>query len=209
MWFFITLFFTKILFYIYSRVCKNSYKKLFIPVTLTLILGIILKKYNVNLPFGLLIVPFATTFFYIGFLFKNINILEKIKLNLKTVPITIILFTVNVYLSIYNTRVNMSTNIYNNYFLYFFNALVGIYICIQLSNLLKDSKLLCIYSSCSMIMFSTQRILFKFYPFNKEKHYIIAIFVTLIIYLIYYILKEFIVKCIKKRGENKTSLKTS
>lgn len=192
LWFFIILFLTKILFYAFSKLCKNSYKKLIIPISLTLIVGISLNIFNINLPFGLSIVPFATTFFYIGYLCKNLNILEKIKLNSKTIPITIILFIINIISSLYNTRVNMSTNIYNNYLLYFFNSLIGIYLCIQLSNLLKNSKLLCVYASSSMIMFSTQRILFKFYPFDREKHYIFAIFLTLAIYLLYYILRKFI-----------------
>lgn len=198
LWFFIILFLTKILFYVFSKICKDSYKTLSVPVLTTLIIGIILNVFNINLPFGLSIVPFAITFFYTGYLCKNFKILEKIKLNFKTLPVIIVLFIINILVSLYNTRVNMSTNIYNNYLLYFFNALTGIYLCIQLSNLLKNSKLLCVYSNCSMIMFSTQRLLFKYYPFDRENHYIIAIFITLTIYLIYYIIKEVISKKIAK-----------
>lgn len=190
LWFFIVLFMTKLLFYIFSKLCKTSVKKLFVPVIVTLTLGIVLNIFHINLHFGISIIPFSITFFYIGYLSKELKLLEKMQFNLKTVLITIPLCILGIVSSLYNTRVNMSTNIYNNYLLFFINAIIGIYICIQCSIVLKNSKLLSIYAHLSMIMFSTQRLLFKFYPFHIENHYIFAIILTLALYLLYDIIQK-------------------
>lgn len=194
LWFFIVLFFTKILFYIFAKICNNSEKKLAIITVLILGIGITININNIFIPFGMAIVPFAFTFFYMGYLYKKINILEKIKLDKKILPFTILFCIIFIISSLYNKRVNMSTNIYGNYFLYFLNALIGIYICIIFSKIVQNSKILNIYASLSMLMFSTQRILYKLYPFDTNNNIIFSIFLTLAIYFVYYLMKKFIQK---------------
>lgn len=201
LWFFIILFFTKILFYILAKISNDSTKKLSIITILTLIIGILINTNNIFIPFGMAIVPFAFTFFYIGYLCKKINILEKIKIDKKALAFAIFFSITFIISSLYNKRVNMSTNIYGNYILYFFNALTGIYICIVFSKILQNSKILNIYSSLSMFMFSTQRILYKFYPSRVNENIILSISLTLSIYFVYYIFKNII--------QRKTTLFTS
>ncbi len=200
LWFFIVLFFTKIVFYIFAKICNNSVKKLSIITLVLLSIGILLNINEIFLPFGLSIIPFAFLFFFIGYFVKKINILDKLKLNIKSLPITIILIISFIFSALYNKRVNMSTNIYNNYFLYFLNALIGIYICIILSKILQNSRILIIYSNLSMIMFSTQRILFKFYPLNINNKIIFKILLTLFLYYLMYLLYRALKKltCKKK-----------
>lgn len=188
LWFFVVLFFTKIIFYTLNKLC-NSTKKLGIFIAVLLAIGIVIIKYNIWLPFGLKIVPFSLTFMYIGYIAKKVELLEKINLNFKSITLCIILTVIFIISSLYNERVNMSTNIYNNYFLYFFNALCGIYILLIISKPLTNSKILNIYASLSLIMFSTQRILYKLYSFDMSKHIILSILLTLTIYFIYYWIK--------------------
>lgn len=190
LWFFIVLFNTKILFYIINKLCCDSTKKTFICTLTILFLGIAILKYNIWLPFGLTIVPISFTFMYIGYVAKKIELLEKIKFNFKNIILCIFITAIFIISSIYNERVNMSTNLYGNYILYFFNALCGIYIMLILSKPLENSKTLNIYANLSMIMFSTQRILYKLYPFDIHSYVIVSIILTLLIYLIYYFIKS-------------------
>lgn len=202
LWFFIVLFNTKILFYILNKLCKESTIKTFICTIITLFLGIIIIKYDIWLPFGLKIVPISLTFMYIGYMAKKIELLEKIKFNYKNVVICIFITAIFIISSIYNERVNMSTNLYGNYILYFLNALCGIYIMLVLSKPLENSKILSIYASLSMLMFSTQRILYKLYPFDISKHVTETIILTLAIYLVYYFIKSLL----KRKNKEKLVL---
>lgn len=202
LWFFIVLFNTKILFYILNKLCKESPNKIFICTLIILFLGIIIIKYDIWLPFGLKIVPISLTFMYIGYIAKKIELLDKIKFNYKSIIICVFITSIFIISSIYNKRVNMSTNLYGNYILYFLNALCGIYIMLVLSKPLENSKMLNIYASLSMIMFSTQRILYKLYPFDIHNHIIESITLTLVIYLVYY----FIISLFKRKNKEKLVL---
>ena len=212
LWFLITMFFSLIIFYILNKIFKihNNVKSIVMCLLLLIICVFLnIKKYKFY--FGLEIVPNALLIFILGYLYKlnknkiNEKLEKVIGNNLLFICSIIILFILTVALSLYNGRVNMSTSIYNNYFIYLSVVIMSLYLYIMIAKKLDLSKIminkrisaiLIEFSFLSLIMFCTQRLLFKVYfkiqniigiDFMSGENPIYTIAIILITLIIYYL----------------------
>ena len=212
LWFLIIMFFVLILFYFIKENVKID--KPILTIIILLLLLVICIFFNTNqikLYFGLEIVPHALLIFYIGYLYKlyknkiNKFINRVLHNNLSFILQTVILLVISFYLSLVNGRVNMSTSIYNNYFLYLFVAIISIYVYVLISKKIELSKskfnavfssVLVRFSFLSLFMFCTQRLIFKIYykiqdaigiDLMSGKNVVITTFMILLTLLIYYL----------------------
>lgn len=212
LWFLIIMFFTLIFFYIIRKSIKIE-KPIFALITtiILLVICVFLNIKQIKLYFGLEIVPHALLVFYLGYLYK----LNKVKIN-KVINKVLhnnivfifqvcILLIISFYLSLLNGRVNMSTSIYNNYFLYLVAAIISIYVYVLISKKLelcknkfntKFADVLVRFSFLSLLMFCTQRLIFKVYykiqdainiDLMSGKNIIVTIFMIILTLLIYYL----------------------
>lgn len=212
LWFLIIMFFVLILFYFIKENVKIDKPILTIIILLLLLVICIFFSTNqIKLYFGLEIVPHALLIFYIGYLYKlyknkiNKFINKILHNNLSFILQTVILLVISFYLSLLNGRVNMSTSIYNNYFLYLFVAIISIYVYVLISKKIELSKskfnavfsnVLVRFSFLSLFMFCTQRLIFKIYykiqdaigiDLMSGKNVVITAFMILLTLLIYYL----------------------
>ncbi len=194
LWFLPVLFLTNILFYIICKICKTKISKT-ITLIILLTIGFIFSHYQITLPFGLHILPVSTAFLFFGYIFTKLNLLEKLKGKEINHYIFFIVTTLSIYLALKNGRVNMSTNLYNNYIIYYICALCGIITYLYISLIISKNKLLEFFGDISLYMFCTQRMLYKFYPLiftNLKLNSLytpkITIPLTLTIYLIIFII---------------------
>ncbi len=179
LWFLIIIFFTLIimnlLFNIDNMVgFKKKYKRA-IYLIILLLVNLLLLKYNVKLYFGLEIVPHMLLISYIGYIIKEQKYLDRINYSLKLKTFIIPLFFIGIFLAIYNGRVNVSTSVYNNYFLYLLVSFINLFVYICFSKCWPNIKLLKTACSLSMFMFCTQRILFMFYYAIQIKYDIVLL----------------------------------
>lgn len=222
LWFLIIMFFTLFFFYFLRKYLKVE------KITLQLIIFFLLlavciffSTNQIKLYFGLEIVPHALLIFYLGYLYK----LHKMKINKvinKVINNNIIFFVqviflliLSFYLSLLNGRVSMSTSIYNNYLLYLIVAIISIYTYILISKKLaisknkfyiKISNILIRFSFLSLLMFCTQRLIFKVYykiqdvlniDLMSGMNIITTVFMIILTLLIYYLYDK--IKYIIKR----------
>ena len=106
------------------------------------------------------------------------------------------------YISYHNQRVVMSQCLYPRFIIFIFLSISGIFIFSYISRKINNNKLLNIFRSLSLVMFSTQRIIFKFIDLIALKlnitligssNYFIVMFLFIfisIMYLVYYQLKN-------------------
>lgn len=212
LWFLIIMFFTLTCFY-FIKCCikKEKTSMYFITTMILLIICIFFNWKKYKLYFGLEIVPHALLMFVLGYLYKlnktriNKVINQIINKNLIFAFQICLLLVVSYYLSILNGRVNMSTSIYNNYFLYLIVAIISTYIYILIAkkiDLCKNkfeqiiANVLVRFSSLSLFMFCTQRLLFKIYyiiqgwihvDLMSGQNIYITIFMILLTLLVYYL----------------------
>ena len=212
LWFLIIMFFMLILFYFIKENVKIEKPILtLITIIILLIICIFLSTNQIKLYFGLEIVPHALLIFYIGYLYKlyknkiNKFINRVLHNNISFILQVIILLVISFYLSLLNGRVNMSTSIYNNYFLYLLVAIISIYVYVLISKKIELSKnkfsvrisnVLVRFSFLSLFMFCTQRLIFKVYykiqdaigiDLMSGQNILITTFMILLTLLIYYL----------------------
>lgn len=161
LWFLPVFYFTSILYTIIDNRKANNRNYLYI--LFVLIIGIILMKYKIILPFGLHIVPFSIVFYYSGILANKINI--NVFMQKKNTLMFFCLTVLTILLSLLNTRVNMSTNVYNDLLIYFITAHFGIISCYYVSYKIKKSYMLELFGKYSLEIFATQRLFFNVFVF--------------------------------------------
>ncbi len=212
LWFLVIMFFVLILFYFIKENVKIEKPILtLITIIILLIICIFFSAEQIKLYFGFEIVPHALLIFYIGYLYKvyknkiNKFINKILHNNLNFTLQIVILLVISFYLSLLNGRVNMSTSIYNNYFLYLVVAIISIYVYVLISKKIELSKskfnavvsnALVRFSFLSLFMFCTQRLIFKIYykiqdaigiDLMSGKNVLITTFMILLTLLIYYL----------------------
>ena len=207
LWFFIILFYDIIITNMIFMFVKNNKNKFIGMFFINIILCLLLKRYNIILPFGLSVMFFSLIFYWLGYIFKNyisnikdyiFNIFEK---RIMILPI-ISLFILSFYVSYHNQRVVMSQCLYPRFIIFLALSITGIFIFSYIARKINNNKLLSIFSSLSLVMFSTQRIIFKFIDLIALKlnitligssNYFIVMFLFIfisIMYFVYYKLKN-------------------
>ena len=207
LWFFIILFYDIIVTNIIFMFVKERKKLLFVIFVLNITLCLVLKRYNIVLPFGVSVMFFSLIFYWLGYIFNNYipkiknSIFNIFKNKFMIFPI-LILFVISFYISNHNPRVVMSQCLYPKFSIFLLLALIGIFIFSYIARRINNNKLLNIFSSLSLIMFSTQRIIFKFIDLialrlnvtligSNNYFIVIGLFIFIsMIYLIYYWLKH-------------------
>jgi len=198
LWFLVIIFFTLIIMNILFNVddylgFKTKFRRI-LYLIFTMILCIILVKYNVKFYFGLEIVPHMLLVSYIGYIVRQHMWLDNIEKRLFVKIVILPMIIMGAFLALYNGRINVSTSIYCNYYLYILVWCVNLFVYICLSKWFSKSKMLKTISIMSMFMFCTQRILFMFYYLIQNKYHITFLesdklivsfgvfFITLLIY---------------------------
>lgn len=123
LWFLTSFFFCNIIFYILRKNIRDN--KIFgIVISIAMIIGISLSKYfDINLWWSLNSSLVGLGIYYIGYLIKSKNILEKLYIN--NIVIIIIMFIFNSFLIISTSYVNMRTGIYPNMIIFLFNVFLS------------------------------------------------------------------------------------
>ncbi len=214
LWFLITMFFSVMIFeLLFKLIDKLNIRitnlKSLICIIALLIINLILLKFNIKLLFGLEIVPHALLMMSIGYIFNKEN--KKIfELNsTRNWIMFIVIFICLFIISQINGKITMSTSEYNNYALYLIISLLNIIIYIIIAKKVSENKILEKLSSLSLVMFCTQRLIFKFIYVVQRKlditlldsnNLLINITMTIlliIVYLLYDYIKE-VIKMKKK-----------
>ncbi|MFC4142188.1 acyltransferase family protein [Pedobacter mendelii] len=138
LWFLPCLFIVEILYFILFR---NKTKTLSVLMLCCFLFAGFLdyKLIRINLPWGIDTALTGIFFYGLANLFKTniINLLNMPKLSLAI--LTLILFSIFIYMSTINGRVDMLALAYNNYSLFILNALVGVILFLLVSYLLSEA----------------------------------------------------------------------
>lgn len=181
LWFLPVIFWCYLLLYLLKNQKINNKK---IIMILCLIVAIVFSKYNIILPFGLHIVPMSMFFVISANIIKEYDFRNK-----KLLIISILIFIHFAYL---NKRVNISTNVYNNYLLYIIVAFSAINILFFIANIIKKNNIIERFGHYSLFMFCTQRMLFviynKFGIVTGANNYFINFYLIIVTIIIYYLL---------------------
>lgn len=216
LWFFIVLFYSIIITNIIVGIVKNNKCAFTFVFCINIIICYMIKRLNITLPFGINITFFSLIFYWLGYIIKNNyfhikNIICKVyNYKLIIIPI-VILFILSFYISYKNERIVMSQCIYPRFIIFIFLSMVGIFIYSFIAKKIRYGKILKIFSELSLIMFSTQRILFRFIDIISRKLDIvligsnnyIVVFIIFVVILLFYLLYYKIKKiggelCVKK-----------
>lgn len=138
MWFVITLLGCKILFYFFENIAKKvSLLKNVVILLIMFIASIILNYFNINfMPFCLDNIRFAFLFYYLGYIFNNYKIFEKLNNNLYIIVFLLLL----IFSQLLNdSSILMHENIYGNYLYFFAGAICGIIFLIKISMYIAES----------------------------------------------------------------------
>lgn len=135
LWFLPTLFFSEIIFITIKKIIKNKYLVIICSAAIYAV-GNILTKYNGILVLFIGRICIATGFIMMGN--YSLNFIRK-----KNMPIGCIIFIsiIQIILSKLNGMVDLNNLVLNNRFLYLINSLIGTYIILETSKLIKQEEL--------------------------------------------------------------------
>lgn len=142
-WFFVSLFWTSLMFYAVFVSCDKLANKKAKDIVMAIfcfaigIAGYALAIYKINLPLWIDTSMFVMPFFYAGYFFKkNTNILAPNKFD-KYIPFFLVVLGVIVYFLADNKGLMMKNEGYGNYISSYISAMCGIFFVLLLSKLLK------------------------------------------------------------------------
>ena len=179
LWFLPVIFWCYIIMYF---ICDLDHINKLKYVLTFLLIAIYIATHSIIMPFGLHVVPMAMVFFLIGNM-----CFEKITYNKHKIILSSLGFAIFAY---FNKRVNMSTNVYNDYIFYVIAAISAIYLLYILSTQhIKKNSILENFGQFSLYMFCTQRMLYTIYGYygiqlygNNIKTNVSMMILTIIIY---------------------------
>lgn len=138
MWFLPCLFITEIIFYFINK--KDNSKRIAMILILSSVIGYLLSCYShIRLPWCIDIMFTSVVFYGIGYYMSNNKSLfnnsdsNRFKYSLAIMGS----FLLVVFISYFNGRVDMNNNVFNNYFMFYIGALMGINFILLLSNKVK------------------------------------------------------------------------
>ncbi|ADL51255.1 acyltransferase family protein [Clostridium cellulovorans] len=138
MWFLPCLFATLVVFsFILSRLHKFSiHKQLLVFTFLAMVGSIIIKKHYIplNLPWGIDLIPITMFFCFLGFYYRKIENYISAKKNIILLVLSILIFISGLH---FNGRIDMMGRYFNNILIFYPTAISGIYITIQIAQLLS------------------------------------------------------------------------
>ncbi len=224
-WFLISMIQVSIMFYIIRKIIyKISKNKLTNDFIVFIIIGVIANLLVIN---NIKLVKFLDTsimglyFYYMGYLYSKLKL--KIKFDLKYFIFTLstlLIFTPKL-------KVSMVNNSYTNILLFNIMSVLGIYISLMFSELIKDKKTISIIGRYTLEIMSLHFLAFKivsllcaiilknkniigYFPVFYEANVIIKILYVIIGVLIPIIISKFIKKILElKKGENNETRNSS
>lgn len=143
-WFLTCLFVTTLIFTIIVKTTDKIKPKCYIRTIFILalsVLGYYLTKYNINIGFSyfckeiLNVSLVSLLFFYIGFIYKKYE--NKVAISKILVAIAFLLLCVGAK---FNFKVDMRVNLYSNFLIFIFEAILGIYFMVALTKMLDNTK---------------------------------------------------------------------
>jgi len=151
LWFFICLFSTQLLLFLVLKFFKTK-KQIIITLFICAIIGYLDSKYlNIRLPWGIDVAITAVVFSGIGYILKE-N-LERIKRYHHPLLLIFILL-LNFLVSFINGKIDMNYNKYNNIFLFYSGAFLGIFFWMNISMRIKNFYVLKYIGNNSLSIFT-------------------------------------------------------
>lgn len=224
LWFLTALFIVEIIFYFMLKYIRSKKKMLFVLIAFSLISYAYSIFFKARLFWGIDIAISAVFFYGIGFLFKQAG--DKIKLVVLKSNIFYIILGLGIsFVTIFlNGQVDMRVIRYNNYFLFYFNALVasGVYIMLAsyickikfmknlvkiLADIGKNSIIYLVLNQ--MVLVVMVHISYLFSRHNVVGSILISSALTIIIIMpISHILVKYLPEIVGKKRPRKISIKT-
>lgn len=196
LWFLVALFGCNILFYIYQKYF-NRIGTCF-AVFFSSLLGFILMKRNVSLPFVLDAALVGLPYFWLGSLVKQHHFLESTKYDRWGYCVFIPCL---VFVYFFSGRIDLLCQIVPNYFQLYFVPFIAILSLFWLCKNLSYVPLICYYGRYSVIILGTHQVLIAYvyftlrgiFPISGNLLYVVIFTVVMVIefYLIKYMIKYF------------------
>lgn len=158
LWFLTCLLLVELIGYIIITNISNDKLILFIAIIFSsfgYLYGLFFNE--IKLPWSL-DVAFVSVIFYIsGYLYKKYESSNK-KMN---VPTVITIFFINIVCTVYNGKIDMFDSKYGNYILFLIGAFTGICLCIYVSKLIKDVKIMQYVGQNSIVILIYHGLIFR------------------------------------------------
>lgn len=163
LWFLTCLFVTEIMFYLIIKVTKNDKVKILLSIIICAIVGYIYFRYiNKLLPWAVDASLTAIFFLGLGYLSKMCK--ERINniINIKTAVFFVIINVLSTYLNYYlsGSNVDLYASKQGNVLLYYIESISGIYMCIIIKRLVRNSNVLISIGKNSLIYYCMHGSLF-------------------------------------------------
>ena len=196
LWFLVSLFVVKIIFYIYHRLILSRDNKLLNIITLLLFFILAYNIKQIDTSYGWLghtqirdtllhyreITGFwyplqinsalmATPFYTIGYLLSQSLKDFKLCKNISNWILTAVCLAVTVLFARYNGNVNLGGGWYGDCFLYILFSLTGTFAVVGISALLRNSKYLAFLGRESMLIFALHTIVIYYYTYFLSQKY--------------------------------------
>ncbi|WP_270286738.1 acyltransferase family protein [Enterococcus casseliflavus] len=209
-WFLIVLYLVEVFFAMVDKI-----KPIWIAIA-SLLVGYLLYITSVTLVFGIQIALWMLPFYCLGMIVKKNNFLNKDIKNLKALALGITLMVVNGVIAISSGVVaEIYHNILGNYWMFYVNAIIGIFGIIFISMYLPNIKFIKEVSVNSLFILCSHYIIYYFFVFVNSRFsenilldykLLPSVFMTcsaFVLYKIYFILKD---NLIKKRSYSKDAV---
>jgi acyltransferase len=164
LWFYTTLFFTSVFYWIFRYLFKNRIRCLAISLIVSVIIIYFSKVIGKPIIWNIDIALICLFFYNAGSFFKSdINLLEKSRFNIIELAImSIFILVALIYFSKLNSFVDINKRLFGHWpFIFIFNGIIGSIFIFFVSKLIGRNKYLYFLSKNSLILFSTHMVSFR------------------------------------------------
>lgn len=151
LWFFVCLFVTQIMLFFILKFAKTKLQIMMMILTFAVIGYLDSKYFMYRLPWSIDIALTAVVFSGIGYISRGFSLeLSKKKL----IALMVIALLLNLVVVYFNGKIDMNYNKYNNIFLFYSGAFLGIFLWENISRMLSSSKILKYIGNNSLVIFA-------------------------------------------------------
>lgn len=158
LWFLVVLFICEVTY----RALYNKFKFSIVNLSIFAIalIGYIVQKNNLVLPFGIHIVPIGMIFYHIGVLFKKFDMKEVVIKHKSIVCISTLIINI-LFSYVLNIRISVYHHDYGHFLFFIIAAISGILFYTTLAIIIQKNSILEFLGRNTLVILATQYILFK------------------------------------------------
>ena len=191
-WFLVVLFICEVAY----RALYNNFRFSIVNLSILgiVIIGYVVQKVNLVLPFGIHIVPIGMVFYHIGVLFKKLDMKEVVIKYKSIICILTLIFNI-LFSYVLNIRISVYHHSYGNFLFFMIAAISGIVFYTTLAIMIQKNSILEFYGRNTLIILATQYILFKVFTLidhilslniMRQDRTTLSCLMTILTLLIYY-----------------------